>query len=1001
MEVGGTFVHQNESPVLTEAEIQIIADFTRLYFRHWSHDKMGGRGSLSIGWLGYMTQKCPTDLWTIQEIIVETQPDFIVECGTCLGGSGLFFAMVCDLLGRGQVVSIDSVDRQGRPIHARLDYVTGSSSDAGVFAAVAARIPPLSRVMVILDSDHSASHVAAELDLWADLVTPGCYLVVEDTAVNGHPIAPDFGPGPMEALDAFLSRRTDFKIDNSRERFLLTMNPRGYLRRMGCDGAAELKLRDLRHALTDFEGIGLQDGTRFFGPPPDSLEERQALRNQGKDWPLHALTMIGLVRLEQFQTAISTVIAQKIPGDIIETGVWRGGACILARAVLRALNVADRNIWVADSFAGLPPPRPDLYAADDGDTHYQEEFLKVSRAEVEGNFAKYGLLDDQVRFLEGWFAHTLPAAPMEKLAVLRLDGDMYESTWVALENLYDKVSPGGFVIIDDYGAIPACRLAVDRFRKLRGITAPLEIIDWSGRFWRVALTDNLDIWRGYANAEAEHLTALAQSELAQGKLLAAKDRALQALALDGNALPAHLVLAKIALPGPDYLVHLARLHAVKQPQTYVEIGVFKGESLALASQDCRVIGIDPQPRYNGGSVENLILVQNTSDQFFEEGKAEGLLAGSGFDLAFIDGSHAFAQGLRDFIHLEQYAAPDAMIVLHDTLPLDEVTSGPNRMTTFYSGDVWKLLWTLRDLRPDLRIRTIAASPTGLTLIDRLDPHSTLLAERYAETIAHYGALEWADDQGRRNQFCPLPSFPHTIDRLLDGDGTCGAEFHETFTNVVQWRDWLDQHPEITDAAWINYWAQAALIAAGSKTEFHPGGNWREELRIGGFISRQRAVLELARNGTNGGGRVFSVGFDACIEAFPEARCSPNIDAPYASVDTLILTEYLHLQIDLDAVLISAQNVLAPGGCLLATFPFAYDSQADLVGACVIDGSVTTLPENPAQGMAVLPGWNILRRCQRAGLSDAQMVFVSSSSRAILGAEIAGIFVLRAWRKEQP
>jgi len=251
---------------------------------------------------------------------------------------------------------------------------------------------------------------------------------------------------------------------------------------------AEHYLDLLRLTLTDFHRIGQGDGSRFFQPEPASLAERQALRCAGRDWPGQGETMIGLERLRHLQSVIVTAVAEAVPGDIIETGVWRGGACILARAVLRALSVTDRTVWVADSFAGLPPPRPHLYPADAGDSHHRETGLAVPRAEVEANFVKYGLMDRQVRFLEGWFSDTLPAAPMASLAVLRLDGDMYESTWVALDALYDRVSPGGFIIVDDFGAVPACRAAVETFRARRGIDAPLEEIDWTGRFWRVPRT---------------------------------------------------------------------------------------------------------------------------------------------------------------------------------------------------------------------------------------------------------------------------------------------------------------------------------------------------------------------------------------------------------------------------------------------------------------------------------------------------------------------------------
>jgi len=207
-------------------------------------------------------------------------------------------------------------------------------------------------------------------------------------------------------------------------------------------------------------------------------------RETGMDWPARAHTMIGLKRLNNLQMCAESVIKDGVPGDFIETGVWRGGACIFMRALLKVYEETARRVWVADSFEGLPPPDEANYAADAGDTHYlAKPFLAVSRADVERNFRAYDLLDDQVRFLEGWFKDTLPTAPIERLAILRLDGDMYESTIQALEALYDKLSPGGFVIVDDFFLKP-CAQAVHEFRAARGISDPIMDIDDCGSYWR-------------------------------------------------------------------------------------------------------------------------------------------------------------------------------------------------------------------------------------------------------------------------------------------------------------------------------------------------------------------------------------------------------------------------------------------------------------------------------------------------------------------------------------
>jgi O-methyltransferase len=211
-----------------------------------------------------------------------------------------------------------------------------------------------------------------------------------------------------------------------------------------------------------------------------------ALRAEGRDWPPSAHTMVGLKRLDNLQRAIERVLEDDVPGDLIETGVWRGGSVIFMRAVLKAHGVADRRVWVADSFAGLPPPEPGKYPRDAGDPFHMFSELAVSLEDVRRNFECYGLLDEQVRFLKGWFADTLPTAPVERLAVARLDGDMYSSTMEALTHLYPKLSPGGFLIVDDYGAVPGCRQAVEDYRSEHGITEEVVSIDWTGVFWRRA-----------------------------------------------------------------------------------------------------------------------------------------------------------------------------------------------------------------------------------------------------------------------------------------------------------------------------------------------------------------------------------------------------------------------------------------------------------------------------------------------------------------------------------
>jgi hypothetical protein len=206
-------------------------------------------------------------------------------------------------------------------------------------------------------------------------------------------------------------------------------------------------------------------------------------RIEGRDWPKYGQTMVGQARLDNVQHCVETVIAEGIPGDLIETGVWRGGVTILMRAVLHAYGVDDRTVFAADSFKGLPPPNVEAYPADADDVHHTAKELAVSREDVERNFRMYGLLDDQVQFLEGWFSETLPTVKDRTWSVIRVDGDMYESTMDTLVNLYPGLAPGGFLVIDD-GAYEPCRQAVDDFRGRHGVTEALQAIDWTGMYWR-------------------------------------------------------------------------------------------------------------------------------------------------------------------------------------------------------------------------------------------------------------------------------------------------------------------------------------------------------------------------------------------------------------------------------------------------------------------------------------------------------------------------------------
>jgi hypothetical protein len=213
------------------------------------------------------------------------------------------------------------------------------------------------------------------------------------------------------------------------------------------------------------------------------------LRTIGLDWEkrfsfLPAHTMIGLKRLDNIQYCVEDVLKNNIPGDLMETGVWRGGATIFMRALLKAHAVKDRVVWVADSFEGCPAPDLERYPQDPDVDLRSYKDLAVPLEKVKLNFERYGLLDEQVRFLKGWFKDTLPEAPIQKLAVLRLDGDLYASTMDALVNLYPRLSAGGYLIVDDFGTFPSCRQAVLDYRGSHGIQDEIIAIDQTGVYWK-------------------------------------------------------------------------------------------------------------------------------------------------------------------------------------------------------------------------------------------------------------------------------------------------------------------------------------------------------------------------------------------------------------------------------------------------------------------------------------------------------------------------------------
>jgi hypothetical protein len=236
-------------------------------------------------------------------------------------------------------------------------------------------------------------------------------------------------------------------------------------------------------------------GTIYRPEPDHDSRDIAAFVQQFKEhyFRLGAHAMVPLVRLDNVADCVATVVRDDVPGDLIEAGVWRGGTAIFMRGVLAALGDEARTLWVADSFEGLPVPDTDEHPKEAravaGKTIAEDyDNFAASFDEVRANFEAYGFLDERTRFLKGWFADTLPTAPIDQLSVVRLDGDLYQSTMDALVALYPKVASGGFVIIDDYAEDlwTDCRQAVDEFRAEHGIVEPLVPVDSKCAYWRRA-----------------------------------------------------------------------------------------------------------------------------------------------------------------------------------------------------------------------------------------------------------------------------------------------------------------------------------------------------------------------------------------------------------------------------------------------------------------------------------------------------------------------------------
>jgi O-methyltransferase len=241
----------------------------------------------------------------------------------------------------------------------------------------------------------------------------------------------------------------------------------------------KLTLCDLANARTESVMLTIDHSGMFS---KESDEEELVHRATGMHWSLHGLTMVGLTRLDHLQRCVESVVRDGVDGDLIEAGVWRGGASILMRATLNSLD-AGREVWLADSFEGFPEPDEETFPADSERDLSRFDFFSIPVEEVRANFARLGL-NDGIRFVPGFFDETMPALRGGTWSVVRIDSDTYESTWLALDALYPGLSAGGHLIIDDYYMLPECRRAVDEYRREHGVSEPLEPIDWNSVGWR-------------------------------------------------------------------------------------------------------------------------------------------------------------------------------------------------------------------------------------------------------------------------------------------------------------------------------------------------------------------------------------------------------------------------------------------------------------------------------------------------------------------------------------
>jgi hypothetical protein len=231
------------------------------------------------------------------------------------------------------------------------------------------------------------------------------------------------------------------------------------------------------------------------------------------------------------------------------------------------------------------------------------------------------------------------------------------------------------------------------------------------------------------------------------------------------------MLAELEFPGEDYFQILARIHEYLKPSNYLEIGIDEGRSFEIVRPETLALGVDPNPRPRNPLTSNQRVFAQTSDDFFKQCDVVSELGGKTLDLAFIDGLHHLEFALRDFINVEEYCSPDSIVLIHDVYPIDAMSASRERLSRFWSGDIWRLILILKKYRPDLTVNVIGARPTGLGIVQNLDPHSSVLAERQQEIIAEFLALDISELDGRKDEL--LNRFPNewaSIAGLIDTRG---------------------------------------------------------------------------------------------------------------------------------------------------------------------------------------------------------------------------------------